>query len=107
RRLPAPRPVQLSPTSLHTPVKIGWAYSARRRATFAQPFHGIVAAIGFFRRPSRRPAMKNTLVALAAAASLGAAALAAPSPAEAGGCIGWAVGAGVARGLIAGASLRP
>ena len=47
--------------------------------------------------------MKNTLVALAAAASLGAAALAVPSPAQAGGCIGCAVGAGVAGGLIAGA----
>src|SRR5947207_4902942 len=47
--------------------------------------------------------MKNTLVAFAAAASLGAAALAAPSPAAAGGCFGCAVGAGVAGGLIAGA----
>jgi hypothetical protein len=47
--------------------------------------------------------MKNTLLALTAAASIGAAALAAPSPAEAGGCFGCAVGAGVAGGFIAGA----
>jgi len=46
--------------------------------------------------------MKNTLLALAAAASIGAAALAAPSPAEAR-CFGCAVGAGVAGGFIAGA----
>ena len=47
--------------------------------------------------------MKKTLVAFAAAASLGGAALAVPSPAAAGGCFGCAVGAGVAGGLIAGA----
>ena len=47
--------------------------------------------------------MKKTLLALAAAASIGAATLAAPSPAQAGGCFGCAVGAGVAGGFIAGA----
>jgi hypothetical protein len=47
--------------------------------------------------------MRNTLLALAAATSIGAATLAAPSPAEAGGCIGCAVGAGIAGGFIAGA----
>ena len=46
--------------------------------------------------------MKKTLLALAAAASIGAATLATPSPAEAG-CFGCAVGAGVAGGFIAGA----
>ena len=46
--------------------------------------------------------MRKTLVALAAAASIGAAALAAPSPAQAR-CFGCAVGAGVAGGFIAGA----
>jgi hypothetical protein len=46
--------------------------------------------------------MRKTLVALAAAATIGAAALAAPSPAEAR-CFGCAVGAGVAGGFLAGA----
>src|SRR5262249_40542243 len=61
---------------------------------------GFLRLIGPFRRPSRRPEMRNTLLALAAATSITAATLAAPSPAEAGGCLGCAVGGGGAGGVL-------
>src|SRR5437899_3308175 len=95
---PACPPFIFPPHPVHISVKLAVLSSGHRRATFAQPFHGILAAIGLSRPPSRRSAMKKTLLALAAAASIGAAALAAPSPAEAR-CFGCAVGAGVAGGF--------
>src|SRR5260370_37349854 len=77
------------------------------RRTGVQPLHnlsmGLLPRSGCSDRPSRRPAMKKTLLALAAAASIGAAALAAPSPADAGAVFGCAVRPGVAGGFIAGA----
>src|SRR5262249_36322750 len=92
-------------SSVHISVKLAVLSSRHPSARFVKPFHGILRLIGPSRRPSRRLAMRNTLLALAAATSITAATLAAPSPAEAGGCIGCAVGAGIAGGFIAGAIL--
>jgi hypothetical protein len=75
-------PFIFRPHPVHSSVKLAVLSPARRRATFAQPFHGNLAAIGLPDAPPGDLEMKKTLVAFAAAASLGGAA--ARSTAQAG-----------------------